>query len=54
MSGNGKFYNEKAYTTNKVYILNKEGFIIPALKMYKEFVTVEGNLDYVCFLKKTN
>jgi hypothetical protein len=54
MSFNGKFYNDNLYSTSKVYILNKKGFIIPVLKMYKEFVTAEGNLEYVCFLNKTN
>lgn len=39
MSANSKFYNQELYSTNKVYILNKEGFIIPVLKMYKELVT---------------
>jgi hypothetical protein len=39
MSGSGKFYNQDLYSTNRVYILNKEGFIIPVLKMYKELVT---------------
>lgn len=37
-----------------MYIVNKRGLIVPVLKIYKEFVTTEGDLEYVCFLKKIN
>ena len=44
MSKCGKFNDENVYSISRVYILNKEGFIVPVLKIYKEFVTIEGNL----------
>lgn len=37
-----------------MYIANKRGYIVPVLKMYKEFVSLAGELEYVCFLKKIN
>ena len=53
-SKEGRLSNEGNYYVKQVYIVNKRGYIVPVLKMYKEFVSLSGELEYVCFLKKIN
>jgi hypothetical protein len=52
MSLQGKFLDEGIFAPKEIHIINKSGFIVPVFKIFKEFVTEKGELEYVCFLKK--
>ena len=52
MSLEGRLTAESVKTNKQIYIVHKEGYVLPVLKIFKEFVSKAGELEYICFLKK--
>lgn len=52
MSLDGQLSADSVKINKQVYIVHKDGYILPVVKIYKEFVSKTGELEYICFLKK--
>lgn len=51
-AGEGKTNNEINYMIKKVFPVDKNQYIVPVFKFYKQFQSIEQELRYIALLKK--
>ena len=51
-AADGKSNNESTYETKKIFPLDRDGYIVPVFKFYKQFFCLDKELEYVAMFKK--
>ena len=51
-AGSGKSNNETAYSVKKIFPIDRDKYVVPCFKFYKQYLCENKELQYVAMLKK--